>query len=163
MLKVYFDLMSQPSRAVYLFLNKTRIPHEKCKVDLAQGQLFNIVLYLNPILRTIYLQFIFCGRQVSLIYGRGTRVPRGALLLCFQLQLGLVWDLPLIAPTFLFSIFHTTPLICFFLLFHPCRSHGRGTFRGIHTSCMHGIPVPLLHSKCSSISVFCNVFGAIKD
>lgn len=37
MLKYYFDLMSQPCRAVYIFLNKTKIPYEKCKVDVAKG------------------------------------------------------------------------------------------------------------------------------
>ncbi|KAF2355506.1 Glutathione S-transferase N-terminal [Trinorchestia longiramus] len=30
--------MSQPCRALYIFLNKTKIPHEKCKVDLAKGE-----------------------------------------------------------------------------------------------------------------------------
>jgi len=37
MLKLYYDLMSQPSRALYIFLNKTKIPYEKCKIDLAKG------------------------------------------------------------------------------------------------------------------------------
>jgi len=37
MLKLYYDLMSQPSRALYIFLNKTKIPYEKCKVDIAKG------------------------------------------------------------------------------------------------------------------------------
>ncbi|KAA0196350.1 Glutathione S-Transferase Theta 1 [Hyalella azteca] len=30
--------MSQPSRALYIFLNKTKIPYEKCKIDLARGE-----------------------------------------------------------------------------------------------------------------------------
>ncbi|XP_018016977.1 glutathione S-transferase theta-1 [Hyalella azteca] len=38
MLKYYYDLMSQPCRAIYIFLNKTKIPYEKCKVDLKSGE-----------------------------------------------------------------------------------------------------------------------------
>ncbi|KAF2355505.1 Glutathione S-transferase N-terminal [Trinorchestia longiramus] len=37
MLKYYYDLMSQPCRALYIFLNKTKIPYEKCLVDVAKG------------------------------------------------------------------------------------------------------------------------------
>ncbi|XP_055638659.1 glutathione S-transferase theta-1-like [Toxorhynchites rutilus septentrionalis] len=37
-LKLYYDLMSQPSRALYIFLEKTQIPYERCPTSLAKGQ-----------------------------------------------------------------------------------------------------------------------------
>ncbi|XP_045129234.1 glutathione S-transferase theta-1-like [Portunus trituberculatus] len=37
MLKLYIDLMSQPSRALYIFLKKTKIPFETNLVNLAKG------------------------------------------------------------------------------------------------------------------------------
>ncbi|XP_053677843.1 glutathione S-transferase theta-1-like [Anopheles nili] len=37
-LKLYFDLMSQPSRALWIFLEKTKIPYEKCLVNLGKGE-----------------------------------------------------------------------------------------------------------------------------
>uniref|UniRef100_A0A2P2HYL9 glutathione transferase n=1 Tax=Hirondellea gigas TaxID=1518452 RepID=A0A2P2HYL9_9CRUS len=37
MLKYYYDLVSQPSRAIFLFLNKTKIPFKKCRVDLGKA------------------------------------------------------------------------------------------------------------------------------
>jgi len=37
-LKLYYDLMSQPARSLYMFLNKTKIPFEKCRIDIARGQ-----------------------------------------------------------------------------------------------------------------------------
>ncbi|XP_071445891.1 glutathione S-transferase theta-1 [Hetaerina americana] len=40
MLKVYFDLMSQPSRAVVLFLKINNIPYEPCPVALRKGEHF---------------------------------------------------------------------------------------------------------------------------
>lgn len=36
-LRVYYDLMSQPSRAVYLFLKVANIPFESCTVKLRDG------------------------------------------------------------------------------------------------------------------------------
>ena len=39
MLKLYVDLMSQPSRALYIFLKKTKIPFETNLVNLAKGTL----------------------------------------------------------------------------------------------------------------------------
>ncbi|XP_076043943.1 glutathione S-transferase theta-1-like [Oratosquilla oratoria] len=38
MLKAYYDLMSQPSRAVYIFLKKTKIPFQECPVALRKGE-----------------------------------------------------------------------------------------------------------------------------
>nr|UVC41629.1 glutathione S-transferase 6 [Eriocheir sinensis] len=38
MLKLYVDLMSQPSRAVYIFMKKTKIPFETKLVNLAKGE-----------------------------------------------------------------------------------------------------------------------------
>lgn len=37
-LKLYYDLLSQPSRALYIILNKTKVPFEKCRVDLKKGE-----------------------------------------------------------------------------------------------------------------------------
>jgi len=37
-LKLYFDLMSQPSRAVYLFLNVVKIPFQPKVINIIQGQ-----------------------------------------------------------------------------------------------------------------------------
>ncbi|KAK7015115.1 Glutathione S-transferase theta-1 [Halocaridina rubra] len=39
-MKLYYDLMSQPSRAVYIFMKTTKIPFEDCKVDLRNGEHF---------------------------------------------------------------------------------------------------------------------------
>ena len=47
--------------------------------------------------------------------------------------------------TFLFSIFHTIILLCFFLLIHPYCSHARGILCGIHASCiLNGLYFSLL-------------------
>ncbi|KAK3912178.1 Glutathione S-transferase theta-1 [Frankliniella fusca] len=37
-LKYYFDLLSQPSRALKIFLSVTKIPHESCQVALRKGE-----------------------------------------------------------------------------------------------------------------------------
>ncbi|XP_058066715.1 glutathione S-transferase theta-1-like [Anopheles bellator] len=37
-LKLYYDLMSQPSRALWILLEKTKIPYEKCLVNLGKGE-----------------------------------------------------------------------------------------------------------------------------
>ncbi|XP_058127255.1 glutathione S-transferase theta-1-like [Anopheles ziemanni] len=37
-LKLYYDLMSQPSRALWIFLEKTKIPYERCLVNLGKGE-----------------------------------------------------------------------------------------------------------------------------
>ncbi|XP_053682900.1 glutathione S-transferase theta-1-like [Sabethes cyaneus] len=37
-LRYYYDLMSQPSRALYIFLEKANIPYEKCIVNLGKGE-----------------------------------------------------------------------------------------------------------------------------
>ncbi|KAK7087715.1 glutathione S-transferase theta-1-like isoform X2 [Littorina saxatilis] len=37
-LKYYYDLMSQPCRAVYMFLRLNKIPHEEKKTDLRKGE-----------------------------------------------------------------------------------------------------------------------------
>jgi len=39
-LKLYYDLMSQPSRALYIFLNVTKIPFEPKPVKLREGEHF---------------------------------------------------------------------------------------------------------------------------
>lgn len=39
-LKLYYDLMSQPSRALYMFLRATKIPYEDCPVALRKGEHF---------------------------------------------------------------------------------------------------------------------------
>ena len=36
-LKYYYDLMSQPSRALWIFLEKTKLPYEKCLINLGKG------------------------------------------------------------------------------------------------------------------------------
>lgn len=38
MLKFYYDLMSQPCRAIYILLKASNIPFEGCRVDLAAGE-----------------------------------------------------------------------------------------------------------------------------
>lgn len=37
-LKAYYDLMSQPSRAIYIFLKATNITFEPCLVKLREGK-----------------------------------------------------------------------------------------------------------------------------
>ncbi|KAJ6635723.1 Glutathione S-transferase theta-1, partial [Pseudolycoriella hygida] len=37
-LKFYYDLMSQPARALYMFLNLNQIPYQGCKIDIAKGE-----------------------------------------------------------------------------------------------------------------------------
>ncbi|XP_058831676.1 glutathione S-transferase theta-1-like [Topomyia yanbarensis] len=37
-LRYYYDLMSQPSRALYIFLENTKIPYERCLVNLGKGE-----------------------------------------------------------------------------------------------------------------------------
>ncbi|KAG5867390.1 hypothetical protein JTB14_022928 [Gonioctena quinquepunctata] len=37
-LKLFYDLHSQPSRALYIFLKLTKIPFESCAVDLIRGE-----------------------------------------------------------------------------------------------------------------------------
>ncbi|GLG95039.1 Glutathione S-transferase 1 [Gryllus bimaculatus] len=37
-LRFYYDLLSQPSRALYIFLKMNKIPFEDCKVNLSQGE-----------------------------------------------------------------------------------------------------------------------------
>ncbi|XP_056641775.1 glutathione S-transferase theta-1 [Diorhabda sublineata] len=37
-LKLYFDLLSQPSRSIFIFLKKVNLPFEPCLVDLAKRQ-----------------------------------------------------------------------------------------------------------------------------
>lgn len=41
-LKFYYDLMSQPARALYMFLNLNGIPHEPCRIDIAEGNDFEL-------------------------------------------------------------------------------------------------------------------------
>ncbi|XP_058444854.1 glutathione S-transferase theta-1-like [Malaya genurostris] len=38
MLRYYYDLLSQPSRALYIFLEKTKIPYERCLVNLGKAE-----------------------------------------------------------------------------------------------------------------------------
>lgn len=37
-LKFYYDLMSQPARALYMFLKLNQIPHEPCYVNIGKGE-----------------------------------------------------------------------------------------------------------------------------
>ncbi|KAJ6644406.1 Glutathione S-transferase theta-1 [Pseudolycoriella hygida] len=37
-LKFYYDLMSQPARALYMFLKLNQIPHEQCVVNIGRGE-----------------------------------------------------------------------------------------------------------------------------
>ncbi|XP_037041924.1 glutathione S-transferase theta-1-like [Bradysia coprophila] len=37
-LKFYYDLMSQPARALYMFLKLNQIPHEPCYVSIGKGE-----------------------------------------------------------------------------------------------------------------------------
>lgn len=37
-LKFYYDLMSQPARALYMFLKLNQIPHEPCVVSIGKGE-----------------------------------------------------------------------------------------------------------------------------
>lgn len=39
-LKLYYDLLSQPSRALYIFMKKCNIPFESKLVHLAKGEHF---------------------------------------------------------------------------------------------------------------------------
>lgn len=41
MLKYYFDLLSQPSRALWIFLKITKVPTEFVKVDLGKAEHLN--------------------------------------------------------------------------------------------------------------------------
>lgn len=36
-LKFYYDLMSQPARALYMFLKLNQIPYEGVRIDIAKG------------------------------------------------------------------------------------------------------------------------------
>ena len=94
------------------------------------------------------------GQLVSLIYCRGIRDPRGAQWIDPQRQIGLVWDVSPSCPRSSFPYFillyYYDSCICFFLLFHPCCSHARGTLFEIHTSCMES-PFPAVHTKWSLV------------
>ena len=41
-LKVYYDLMSQPCRALVIFLKQNNIPYTDCEVALRKGRLLNV-------------------------------------------------------------------------------------------------------------------------
>lgn len=46
--KFYYDLMSQPSRALYIYLNLSKIPYEGVPVALRKGKDYNQVqMYFN--------------------------------------------------------------------------------------------------------------------
>ena len=49
-LRVYYDLMSQPSRAIYLFLKVANIPFESCLVKLREGRITNTQSTLKSVL-----------------------------------------------------------------------------------------------------------------
>lgn len=36
-IKFYHDLMSQPARALYMFLNLNKIPYESCPISIQKG------------------------------------------------------------------------------------------------------------------------------
>uniref|UniRef100_A0A915L6U6 GST N-terminal domain-containing protein n=1 Tax=Romanomermis culicivorax TaxID=13658 RepID=A0A915L6U6_ROMCU len=55
-LKLYYDLMSQPSRAVYIFLNFNSIPFENCPVALRRGEhLTEEYSKINPFKRVPFI------------------------------------------------------------------------------------------------------------
>ena len=47
-LKLYYDILSEPSRAVYLFLKGTGVPFEPKFVDLSKGK-FDAFRYHDPL------------------------------------------------------------------------------------------------------------------
>lgn len=55
-LKVYYDLMSQPSRAVILFLKANRIPFTPKPVALRKGFQFAIVIRQTNTLHHVYFR-----------------------------------------------------------------------------------------------------------
>ena len=60
-LKFYYDLMSQPSRAVFLFLKATNIPFIAHKVALRKGVFAATGLQkLQPLHYNIVYQFQYC-------------------------------------------------------------------------------------------------------
>ena len=93
------------------------------------------------------------GQLVSLIYGRGTRVPLGALQLGPQRQLGFVREFSPPCPRFSlpdFLLLSHYSCVCFFLLLHPCCFHARSIPCGIHTPCMEA-PFPAVHTRWSLV------------
>lgn len=43
-LKFYYDLMSQPARALYMFLKLNQIPHEQCIVSIGKGECIRVMV-----------------------------------------------------------------------------------------------------------------------
>ena len=86
---------------------------------------------------------------VGLFYGKGTLVPRGAL------QLGFLWDFPLLNffPFFQISYYSSTIFLVLLLpIVSLCCSYARGTLRGMHTSCM-GSPFSASPTTWSHVEV----------
>lgn len=44
--KFYFDLLSQPCRALYIFLEAAKIPYEAVPISLLKGESFVFMRYL---------------------------------------------------------------------------------------------------------------------
>ena len=93
------------------------------------------------------------GQLISLIYGRGTRIPRGAQQLDPQRQLSPVQDFsPLCLRSFLqdfLLLSHYSCVRCFLLL-HPCCSHAR--YHVWDTHLVHRIPVLyIVHAEWSLV------------
>lgn len=57
-LKLYFDLLSQPSRALYIYLKAAKVPFEPCMVPLAKSKIelnyFKFNSYLIAIVQIFY-------------------------------------------------------------------------------------------------------------
>ena len=94
------------------------------------------------------------SQLISLIYGRGTRDPRGAPYVDPSHQLDLVWDFSALYPrSFLpdfILLFNYYYCVSFSLQFHYCYSHTRGILFGIHSSCM-GFPFAIVHAEWSLV------------
>lgn len=63
LIKFYYDLMSQPTRALYLFLKLNQIPYEGVRIDLAKGMCvkryltFGLIVIAGTISVFFYVQY----------------------------------------------------------------------------------------------------------
>ena len=71
-LKLYFDLMSQPSRAVYMFLKVNQIPFEEKPVALRKGKLDSFCAR-GPISTQVKHHAVLCVNNITSVGGRVDR------------------------------------------------------------------------------------------